>query len=255
MTPDFAALADAGWPALERTSVAGWEARFASGVTKRANSAWPGGGSDDSADSRAEGVAAVERLYRARSLPPVFQLSDANRVDAQLLIKRGYVVADETLVLAASVSPAPRLDAEVTVADSPDDEWLAVWWSVDGRGEADELEVARRIMTGVPALYATLRAGGRADAVARLALVGAWGGLYCVATLPEHRRRGYGERVVRAVLAAGAERGVTDAWLQVLARNDAAVALYSSRFGFAEVGRYRYLVGRLQPRPAAVCRA
>jgi ribosomal protein S18 acetylase RimI-like enzyme len=75
-----------------------------------------------------------------------------------------------------------------------------------------------------------------------------------VATLPDHRRRGYSEHVVRALLAAGAARGVRDAWLQVLASNSGAIALYS-RVGFTEAGRYSYLVGRLAVPPAAACRA
>ncbi|GAA4180188.1 GNAT family N-acetyltransferase [Gryllotalpicola koreensis] len=239
---DFAALADAAWPPLERAELGGWRLRFAGGVTKRANSAWAGGADDlDGLDPAAslEALAAVEHAYRERGLPPLFQLSGADGDARAQLIGRGYRAIDETLVLAASVSPSPPVSG-VEIADAPSDEWIAVWWAVDGRGGTAELAIARRILTGVPALYAGLRRDGVLVSVARLALVGSWGGLYCVATLPKCRRRGFGERVVAAVLAAGAERGVTDAWLQVLARNAGAIALYE-RFGFAEVDRYSYL--------------
>jgi ribosomal protein S18 acetylase RimI-like enzyme len=239
---DFAALADAAWPALERERVLGWETRFASGVTKRANSAWATG---SGADASAEALAAIESAYRRRGLPPLFQLGGGESAVQQLLTERGYRRVDETLVLAASVAPDLRVEAGVTIADEPDDEWLATWWAVDGRGGAAELSVARRILMGAPALYAGLRMDGALVSVARLALVGEWGGLYCVATLPEHRRRGHSARVVASLLAAGRERGVTDAWLQVLAGNAGAIALYSGRFGFAEVERYCYLVGAL----------
>jgi len=236
---DFAALADAAWPALEREAVCGWEARFASGVTKRANSAWA---RDASADSSPAALSAVEGLYRARGLVPTFQLACTDAAESAL-IGRGYRVVDETLVLAASVTPDLRAATGVTIAGEPDDEWLAAWWAVDGRGGAAELEIARRILTGTPALYAAARVGGAIVSVARLALVGAWGGLYCVTTLAEHRRRGHSARVMESLLAAGGERGVADAWLQVRAANAGAIALYSGRFGFAEVDRYRYLVG------------
>jgi ribosomal protein S18 acetylase RimI-like enzyme len=237
----MAALADAGWAALERQHAHGWELRFASGVTKRANSAWPVAGT---ADASTAAIAAVERRYLARGLRPVFQLAADDEEALLGLVGRGYRVVDETLVMTAAV-PAPAAaarDPEVVIAEEPDAEWLAAWWAVDGRGGEAELEVARRIMLGTPALYAAVRAGGAVASVARLALVGAWGGLYCVATLPAQRRRGHGARVVGALLAAAAERGVTDAWLQVLAGNESALALYSGRFGFHEAGRYRYLV-------------
>ncbi|AYG02672.1 GNAT family N-acetyltransferase [Gryllotalpicola protaetiae] len=251
-TTDFAALADAAWPALERAEAGGWQMRFAAGVTKRANSAWWVG---NEADTSPDALAAVEIAYRERGLPPLFQLSAAQGGARARLIGRGYRALDETLVLAASLAARETVpDDGVELADEPGDEWLAVWWSVDGRGGEAELETARRILTGVPAVYAALRIDGALVAVARLAPVGEWGGLYCVATLPEHRRRGYSERVVAAALAAGAEHGVTDAWLQVLARNQAAAALYA-RFGFAEVDRYEYLVGALRLPPAAACRA
>ena len=250
---DFATLADAAWPALERVEAGGWQARFAEGVTKRANSAWWPCGSEP--DVSPDALAAIEAAYREHALPPLFQLSGAQRAVRARLIGRGYTAVDETLVLAASFDSIPCAAADdVEVLDQPGSEWLSVWWSVDGRGGEAELEIARRILTGVPAVYAGLRIDGALVSVARLALVGDWGGLYCVATLPEHRRRGCSERVVAAALAAGAEHGAADAWLQVLARNQAAAALYA-RFGFAEVDRYQYLLGALRLPPAAVCRA
>lgn len=277
---NFSALADAGWRAPSRESVGGWEARFASGVTKRANSAWAGtaghAGAAQAADTAAVSVvsadafAAVEAAYRGRDLPPCFQLSGEDATAYRLLIGRGYRIVDETLVLAASVKGMPGLSAhrsadrrapldaargsDVHIAEEPSDEWLACWWAVDGRGGDAELEIARRIITATPSLYVGLRVGGAVVAVARLALLGPWGGLYCVATLPEHRRRGYSARVVGAALAAGAECGVTDAWLQVLAANSDAIALYSSRFGFAEAERYRYALGPLRVPAAPACR-
>ncbi|WP_022881418.1 GNAT family N-acetyltransferase [Gryllotalpicola ginsengisoli] len=260
--PSYAALADAGWPALERAEVGGWRARFSHGVTKRANSAWwageAGAGAGSGAvagatDASAGGIAEVEAAYRARGLPPVFQLTGADEAAARRLIGRGYALVDETVVMAAPVREEPAAAASVSVTRTPSEEWLDAWWAVDGRGGPAEREVARAILTGVPALYAALPVDGVVAAVARVALVGSWGGLYCVATLPRFRRRGLARQVVAGALAAGAAHGVTDAWLQVLARNEAALALYSG-FGFTEVERYRYLIGKERPLPVAVCR-
>lgn len=52
----------------------------------------------------------------------------------------------------------------------------------------------------------------------------------------EHRRRGVGRALVRAVARAARERGVARLFLQVRAGNEAALSLYRDT-GFREVGR------------------
>ena len=64
-----------------------------------------------------------------------------------------------------------------------------------------------------------------------------FGGLWVV---PSARRSGLGLAVVGALLDWGAAQGATTAYLQVLANNSPAVALYQ-RLGFREHHRYRYL--------------
>ena len=79
-------------------------------------------------------------------------------------------------------------------------------------------------------------------AAARLAFVDDWAGLYAVATRPDARRRGLARRLVIALAApagAAADRGVTRMWLQVLADNAAAIALYRD-LGFETVSGYSY---------------
>ncbi|MHA7985957.1 GNAT family N-acetyltransferase [Rathayibacter sp. CAU 1779] len=256
---DLAALADAGWPALERADVDGWVARFASGVTRRANSVYPASAVADPGSA----IAAVERLYRERGLPAVFQLSDDDAELQQRLAERGYVEDSETLVMTAPLATIAGSLADgtptdfghatgetgastvsVAVDETPDDEWLATWWAVDGRGGTAELDVARRILTGVPSLYATVRDARGAASVGRLALVERdgtfWGGLYTVATREDARGRGHASAVIAGLAASGADRGVTDVWLQVLASNAVARRLYD-RLGFRHSATYRYL--------------
>lgn len=52
---------------------------------------------------------------------------------------------------------------------------------------------------------------------------------------PDHRRRGIGERLVRAMLARLRDSGVPRAWLWVLDGNDPARRLYE-RLGFVSTG-------------------
>ena len=255
----LAALADAGWPALERAPIGGWVARFASGVTSRANSVYPAGTVQDVPTAIAE----AERQYRGRGLHPLFQLSDDDVSLQRELLARGYTGHSETLVMTAGIDGAREALASATgaassaaagpgseigdtleIADAPDDAWLRLWWSVDGRGGDHELEVARRIVTGGSALYATIRDEHGAASVGRLALVEhdgtLWGGLYALATRPDARSRGHAHAAIRALADAGAALGVSALWLQVLESNAVARRLYD-RLGFEHATTYRYL--------------
>jgi ribosomal protein S18 acetylase RimI-like enzyme len=261
---DYAALADAGWPAPEREIIGsvcpGWIARAADGVTQRANSVYAAGRVADTAAA----IAIAERWYAERGLPALFQLSDGDGELLAVLLERGYAARSETLVLAAGIAevtsrlaampqPVARPVARpvalpatlpLTVREAPDDEWLDLWWSVDGRGGADERESARRIVTGGEAIYVTARDERGAASVGRLALVEhggtGWGGLYALATRADARGRGHARTVIAALLDAATRRGVHAVWLQVTASNETARRLYDG-LGFRQVARYRYL--------------
>jgi ribosomal protein S18 acetylase RimI-like enzyme len=262
---DYAALADAGWPAPERENIGterpGWVARAANGVTQRANSVYPAGRVADPAAA----IAVAERWYAERALPALFQLSDGDGELLAVLLERGYVARSETLVLAAGIAEvATRLAAAprsvslpasrpaslpatlpVSVRETPDDEWLDLWWSVDGRGGESERAWAREILVGGRALYATVRDARGAASVGRLALVdhddARWGGLYALATRADARGRGHARAVIASLLAHAVEHGVSALWLQVTATNDAARRLYDG-LGFRQVAGYRYLL-------------
>jgi N-acetylglutamate synthase len=231
-------LMRAGWPALEEIPVDGWLARFSGGVTQRANSVMPLATPADLDQT----LARVEALYADRGLPTVFQLGpEADELD-QVLADRGYRFGSATSIQTTTLGDIPPV-AGVELADTPDQRWLDLWWSVDGRGDADALAIAVKILTGGPALYATIRDDDGAVAVGRLALVGKWGGVYCMAVRPDARRRGLGSAVLQGLLAGGRERGITQAWLHVLADNTAANQLYA-RHEFTETSTYHY---RTQP--------
>lgn len=226
----------AGWPALEEVAVDGWVARFSGGVTQRANSVVPLAAPTD-LDAA---LATVERLYADRELPVVFQVgpgAQPTELD-KLLGGRGYEYGSLTSIQTAPIGDL-TLPAGVTIAEAPDQDWLDLWWAVDGRGDADALAIAVKILTGGPALYATISDEQGAVAVGRLALVGAWGGVYCMAVRADARRRGLGGTVLQGLLAAGRARGVTHTWLHVLAHNTAARRLYQ-RAGYTEAARYHY---------------
>ncbi|KAB2346425.1 GNAT family N-acetyltransferase [Actinomadura rudentiformis] len=224
-------LVAAAWPAPFSQDMAGWRLRHAGGVTKRANSVLPLGdpGPVDAAIERAE------RFYAELGLPTVFSVS-GRACPAELdgmLADRGYALVDPTLAMIREIGEG---GGGVAVDDTPSREWLDLWWSVDGR-YPEQLPMAEKILTGVPAGYVMLDG----VAVGRGVVQGEWLGIYSMAVAPEARRRGLARRVLRALLEWGSGRGCTRAYLLVVEENAAARALYASE-GFEVAGGYHYRV-------------
>ncbi len=101
-----------------------------------------------------------------------------------------------------------------------------------GRAPTPEVEVAE--VGGL----AVARLGSVASGVA--AYADDWVGFRSIEVDPARRREGLGRAVMAALLEWGAEQGAATAYLQVLADNESALALYAG-LGFREHHRYRYL--------------
>ncbi|MET3369553.1 UNVERIFIED_CONTAM: GNAT superfamily N-acetyltransferase [Jeotgalibacillus campisalis] len=243
-------LMDKAWPALERENLdlghAGeWVLRASGGVTQRANSVWPrNSGGPHGTPGIPRSVRAAAQWYRLRRLPVIFQVFDDSRSSGlnAVLDEQRFTRQSATRIMVRGMDglPASSSGRNVEMAGDPSQEWLDVWWSVDGRGGDAEQSVARRILTGCPALYAMVRDDdGVPAAVGRLALVDGWGGIYSMATSAGHRRRGYGTAALTALLNAGTQRDLKGFWLLVTEANRGAQLLYSQA-GFADYGTYLY---------------
>ena len=239
-------LMDAAWPAADREESGTWVLRAASGVTQRANSVWPREPGNDPHGLLAS-LREARLWYRKRRLPLIFQVFEDPRYAPlnAVLDEEGFTRQSETLVLVRDGgADTPAADPGVEISTEPSAEWLRLWWSVDGRGDGTALVVARGILERCPSLYALVRDDdGRPAAVGRLAVpsgaAGGTGGLYCMATRPDARRRGYAARILQALLREGDARGLGNYWLLVMASNAGARELYG-RGGFRAAGRYLY---------------
>ncbi|GAA1855026.1 GNAT family N-acetyltransferase [Actinomadura bangladeshensis] len=232
-------LVAGAWPAPSTKDMGGWLLRHADGVTKRANSVLP---LADPGDVGAA-VERAERFYAGLGLPTVFSVDAQARPEGidGFLEGRGYELVDPTIAMATELSGPYERDG-VEIAEKPSSDWLDLWWSVDGRYD-HQLPMAEKILTGVPAGYASL--GG--VAVGRGVPQGEWLGIYAMAVAPDARRRGLGRRVLRALLGWGREQGCESAYLVVVAGNAPARAMYASE-GFAEAGGYHYRVKNVTDR-------
>ena len=220
----------------------GWLFRFAEGYTKRANSASALAPADTPFDSVRETAAA---LYAAHGLPLIFRLSPlAGSASDAALDAAGFRRMDETLVMTAPLdgdTAAP--DRAVAIQAAPDEAWSAGFADIHAFPAAARRTHDRMLACiRLPAAYATLAEDGGAPvayglAVAERGMVG----LFDIVTRPAARQRGAGRRLTAALLNWGRSRGAMAAYLQVVATNDPALALYR-RLGFSEFYRYHYRV-------------
>ncbi len=238
-------VAALGWPAPQTRWLGRWLLRAAAGWTGRANSVLPLGDPGLPLDAA---LAEVLRWYAERGLPGrvVIPTPAREALDAALG-DRGWTAYSPTRVLTADVQVTLRRMPEraglppVRMEPDPSEDWLAAYHY---RGGSDLPPVARSILTGsAEPGFAIVRSGGLAVAIARASLDRGWVGVTAVEVDPDFRRQGLASHVMRGVLRWAADRGASDAYLQVAEENAAALGLYD-RLGFALHHRYRY---RLAP--------
>jgi RimJ/RimL family protein N-acetyltransferase len=212
------------WPGVEQQWRDGWLLRFGRGSTRRANSAVP-------LDvPTVSDVSAIIDWYADRAAAPLIAAPDR-----LFRIPPGVPIDAETLVMTGEVTV--QRSSAVAVSARPDDEWLRLY------GRDVPVDVLIAVIDGDVA-FATY--GG--DAVGRGAITDSpdgtrWVGLSAVHVAEEARRRGLARELCYALLAWGAQRGATRAYVQVLADNTAATRLYES-MGFSVHHRSRYVDAR-----------
>ncbi len=234
-------VAEAGWPPFETAALGEWTLRASGGLTGRANSVRvagdPGMPLEDALDQ-------VVAWYAARGLPPILQLPEPSLWDAEL-DRLGWTPARRTtlrtvatadLVAAAGALP----DGVVaTRSDVPDAELLAlVEPTLEPIGLARILAgPAERVFVALRDAEGALLAAGRASTSASPA--GRWSGVTSVAVAEHARRRGLGRAVMGELGRWAAEAGAPSTYLQVMAQNAPAIALYE-QLGFVLHHAYCY---------------
>lgn len=239
------------WPALSTLVAEGWLLRFADGYTKRANSinAWR------PAASLSTILPHASTLYAARRLPVIVRLSPlAPPGTDDMLAGLGFARADETIVMTAALAPG-RADADGShVADSaislsplPETAWCAGFATANAVPE-HRRAIHDRMLAAIPppAAFASVSEGSGAIGWGLAAVERGYVGLFDIVTLPASRRRGAARRLVGALLDWATANGAAHAYLQVVAANDPAIALYR-RLGFTELYRYHYRIAPFVP--------
>lgn len=235
-----------GWRPRETGDCGGWLLRAAGGFTGRANSALV---SPEPVADLPGRLAEIRTWYADRDLPAKLQVVIGHEppglVDA--LEKSAWTSAWRTQVMTAEIAHVlraaqPASDAQpapgvtVQLEQRPDDAWLAAYRNDEG----PLTPVAVEVLSGHPdVVFASVRDGERCVAVARVAADGRWAGLSCVEVDDAHRRRGLAQAVATAALRWAVERGARRTYLQVVTRNQPAIALWE-RLGYRHHHDYIY---------------
>lgn len=237
------------WPSLKQQVYDGWLLRFARGYTRRANSVVPlYAGRLDLRDK----IEICRQTYARHSLPTVFKVWSSSQGDAldAVLHDRRFVREAETAVqtcaldtlctqIQVDTARAPvRIDTELS------EEFFAAFVELNGVAAVD-FESLRSILQCVspPVAYVSLCADdGRIVSCGMGVVEGGDVGIFSLVTARDVRNRGLAQQLIGHIARWAHGQGAERAYLQVMAENEPAWALYR-KLGFVERYRYWYRIG------------
>lgn len=265
------------FPGQEHSLIDAWLARSGSSITERSNSATPIGHSAGLQPVPIDAIAEfyrsrgmpVQLLIPERIGKPALHLVERNPDAWELgpeiiTMTRSLGDLGDLPDLANPANPANTADAAdpsdpanpdhptppftFRVDTVPDDDWLAMYHFRGKPLPPEALEELAEEIDGELGfgrlLAETGEHAGRTVAITRGTITSSddgrvWLGYSAVEVAPGYRRKGLGTQLGRQMLHWGASHGATDAYLQVLASNDAGIGLYD-KLGFVEHHRHRY---------------
>jgi N-acetylglutamate synthase len=228
------------WPAPDEEWLGRWWLRSAGGFTARAGAVRPLGDPGRPLD---DALAYVVDWYASRGLPVMIRVVNGSNLSAEL-DRRGWAGGTQCVVQTVTIARLARLlgalagpSPVVHTAAVPPSSWLQRYHG------GSITPVALQVLTGATdVVFATIEAGDStapAVAIGRAAVERPWAGFAAIEVDPSARRQGHARAVMVRLTEWAASRGAVRAWLEVLADNGAALALYES-LGFTDHHRYSY---------------
>lgn len=219
-------------------SLAGWLLPMDRGTVGRARSAVPlHHGMNDP-----ELLPTLLERYAASGFEPRLRLPDLPSFQPwfEALTQRAWRREQPALTMMGEVQhllalPAgPPADLDI----KPDAEWMAMFLG-EGLDPADGAGRSRSLGRATGTLFASVREQGQTVACGAASFSHGWLGVHGMRTVAARRGQGLAGRVLQAMAAEAARRGLSGVFLQVDASNLPALALYR-RAGFTVAWPYAY---------------
>ncbi|MEM7505262.1 MAG: GNAT family N-acetyltransferase [Pseudomonadota bacterium] len=218
---------DATWPPARMVTCGGWTLRAGGGGGKRVSAAR---GTGEIAEAEA-GMAALDQ-------PPLFALTPGEDALDKALAMRGYEMVDPVALYAQPV---------IELADGRDETAKVIRcaaplrrieeiWDRGGVGPARRAVMER---ASGPKQVLMARAGDRPAGCAFVACDDEIAMVHAVEVLPEYRKQGVGERLMRGAASFAADHGAAWLTLAVTEENLPANRLYQ-KLGMEVAGHYHY---------------
>ena len=230
------------WPALQTMVYDGWIIRFANGYTKRANSVNPLYISTLDLDEK---LRFCENIFENQSLPVVFKITSAvhpGDLDEKLSAS-SYRKDSPTSVQTMDLeSITPQATLEVNIQEDLSDDWLAGFCRMSTVADSHKETLRKILVSIVPRhCFVSFKSDNQVIACGLGVLQSEYIGLFDIVTDEPFRGRGYGQQVVKNILAWGKQNKAKKAYLQVMLNNAPALQLYS-KIGFVEKYQYWYRI-------------
>lgn len=234
------------FPALQTVMYDGWSVRFGGGFTLRVNCAnpmYPG------RLEAAEKIDQVEALYGAKGMPAMVKvhdgMADRDTVNAELA-SRGYEEQRRGNIFICDLEKHPPKGSDKAVVEHQlTDQWLGSFLDMNGTTEPVQRAAAIAMIKNIamPTLAASIVEDGRIVACGLGVYERGHVGLYDIFVDPSCRRRGLGAEICSQIMLEGRKMGAHRAYLQVLADNHGARALYHG-LGYEDSYEYWFMVKR-----------
>ncbi|WP_036665721.1 GNAT family N-acetyltransferase [Paludibacterium yongneupense] len=227
----------AALPARESHELDGWLLRLSGGGPKRANAAYPIGVPQTPLDERLRLAGALFAAQGSALTVRLTGLEHEAGLDAGLAA-RGFERLDPSWVLWRDVAGVAAPACGLLLLERED--WLARR-ALLADDTADRLAIHAALLRRLPgpAVWGALVRDGDIAALGLAVPDGEWVGVFDLVTAPAARRQGCARALLSGLLQAGREFGARHAYLQCIAANAPAMALYRA-LGFGAAYRYWY---------------